>query len=356
MEPQNPNEYVAALKQKGADDQAVVAILRNAGWPEKEAVSALAFYYETQTGLAIPARPRAIGGPREAFLHLLSFSTLGTWCISAGALWFTLIESWFPDPAVRVNGNPMAGMSRGLASVLVAFPVFMLVMRVVWRELAGQPAQADSAIRRWLTYLALLAAACTLIGDLVVFVDFLLGGEITVRFVAKVLVVLVLAGGVFWFYLRSLQGGEDRATRLRRIGQQGALAASVFLVLTLGLSFAKFGSPSARRLSSSDDRRSEDLEAIASVIRNRWIAARGEGTPVLPQSLDELPERAALRLNDPMTGAPYRYTPQAGARYQLCATFQTDTTGLPVQMRRSLFRAHPAGDFCFAVDALTGLR
>ena len=31
MNPQNPNDYVAALKQKGADDQAVIAILRNAG-------------------------------------------------------------------------------------------------------------------------------------------------------------------------------------------------------------------------------------------------------------------------------------------------------------------------------------
>src|ERR1017187_3843921 len=71
MNPQNPNDYVAALKQKGADDQAVIAILRNAGWPEKEAVTALASYYEAQTGLAIPARPRSVGGPREAFLHLL---------------------------------------------------------------------------------------------------------------------------------------------------------------------------------------------------------------------------------------------------------------------------------------------
>ena len=357
MNPQNPNDYVAALKQKGADDQAVIAILRNAGWPEKEAVTALASYYEAQTGLAIPARPRSVGGPREAFLHLLSFLTLGTWCIAAGSLWFTLIDIWFPDPAARIYGEPLAGMARDLASVLVAFPVFMLVMRIVWRDLRRQPAQADSGLRRWLTYLALLVAAGTLIGDLVAFVQFLLVGEITARFAAKVVVVLVLAGGVFWFYLRSVQpGGEDRGERLRRYGRVGAAAAAGLVALTLAFSFAKFGSPARQRLSASDERRSEDLEAIARVIRDRWTAARGPEAPVLPKTIKELPESASLRLTDPISGEPYRYTPLGGARYELCAHFQADTMRLPIQARRSLFRAHPAGNHCFVVDAPASLR
>jgi hypothetical protein len=358
MDSQKPNEYVNALKQTGAEDASIIAIMRNAGWPEKDTISALASYYEAKTGLTIPSRQRSSGGPREAFLHLLSFITLGTWCISAGMLWFILIEVWLPDPAARVAfGNPLDGMSRGLASVLVAFPVFMLVMRGVWRELLNQPAQADSSIRRWLTYLALLAAAGTLIGDLVAFVQFLLSGEITERFLAKVLVVLVLAGGVFWFYLRSLQpAGEGRAASLRRIGQTGALAAAVLVALTLGLSFAKFGSPATQRLAAADERRSEDLEAIARVIRNRWIAARGQETPTLPDSLGSLPERAALRLSDPVTGDTYRYRPLGGGRYELCAAFQTSTMNLPVQARKSLFRAHPVGDYCFALDAPASLQ
>ena len=77
MNPQNPNDYVAALKQKGADDQAVIAILRNAGWPEKEAVTALASYYEAQTGLAIPARPRSVGGRGKRFCTCSASSPLG---------------------------------------------------------------------------------------------------------------------------------------------------------------------------------------------------------------------------------------------------------------------------------------
>ena len=356
MNPQNPQEYVAALKQSGAEDHAITAILRNAGWSEKEAVAVLSSYYQALTGLAVPARPRSIGGPREAFLHLLSFLTLAVWCIAAGSLWFTLIDFWFPDPAARVFGDPLAGMARELASVLVAFPVFLLVMRAVWRELLGQPALADWALRRWLTYLALLVAAGALIGDLVAFVEHLLRGEITARFAAKVVVVLALEGGVFWFYLRSVQpGGEGRGERLRRHVRAGAAVAGGFFALTLVLSFAKFGSPAQQRLSASDDRRSEDLEAIAMVIRSRWTAARGEEAPTLPQSIKELPESAALRLTDPISGEPYRYTPLGGARYELCARFQADTTHLPVQGRRSLFRVHPAGNYCFVLDAPASL-
>ncbi len=356
MNAQNSNEYVTALKQNGAGDQAIIAILRNSGWPEKEAVAALSSYYETVTGLTVPARPRSTGGPKEAFLHLLSFLTLAVWCIAAGSLWFTLIDFWFPDPVARVFGNPLTGMAHDLASVLVAFPVYILLMRAVWRELLNQPAQADSALRRWLTYLALLIAAGTLIGDLVVFVEHMLRGEITARFAAKVIVVLVLAGAVFWFYLRSVQpAGEGRGERLRRYGRVGATAAAGFVVLTLVLSFAKFGSPATQRLSSSDDRRSEDLEAIARVIRNRWTAARGQESPSLPKSISELPESAALRLTDPISGEPYRYTPLGGARYELCASFQSDTLHLPVQARRSIFRVHPSGNHCFQLDAPVGL-
>lgn len=354
--PANPGDYVTALKQSGASDQALIAILRNAGWPEKEAVFALASYYENITGVAAPARPRAIGGPREAFLNLLSFATLAVWCIAAGSLWFTLIDFWFPDPAARVLRDPLLGMARDLASVLVAFPIFMLVMRAVWRELLAQPAQADSVLRRWLTYLALLVAAGTLIGDFVTFVEHLLRGEITARFAAKVSVVLVLAGGVFWFYLRSVQTGTgDRGARLGGHGRAGAAAASAAVVLTLVFSFAKFGSPAAQRLFAADERRSEDLEAIATVLRSRWVSARGPEAATLPQSIKELPESPALRLADPISGQPYGYTPLGGARYKLCASFQADTTRAPVRPGASLFRVHPAGEHCFVVDALASV-
>jgi hypothetical protein len=327
--------------------------LRNAGWPEKDAVAAIASYYETLTGLAPPSRARSIGGPREAFLHLLAFITLAISCVAAGSLWFTLIESWFPDPAAPRFGDPFAATAWNLAALIVGFPVFLVVMRSVWRELLSRPEQADSGVRRWLTYVAMLVAAASVIGDLIVFVAHLLRGEVSATFAAKAAVVLLLAGGVFYFLLHSMQsGGEGREARLRRFGRICAAIASGFVVLTLALSFATYGSPSQRRLTAFDDRRSEDLQRIARVLRERWSASKGQGTPSLPSSIQELPESRTLGLLDPVSGQPYRYEALGGARYRLCADFQTDTTHLSVAQRTSVFRVHPAGHHCFDVDAL----
>lgn len=355
MTSQDAHDFVAALKKSGADDQSVVTILRGGGWPEKDAVAALASFYETLTGLSVPVHSRSIGGPREAFLHLLTFITLAVWCIAAGSLWFTMIGYWFPDPMERLYGDVMSQMAMDLASVLVAFPVFIVAMRRVWSELRAQPAQADSAIRRWLTYMALLLAAGTVIGDLVVFVAHLLRGSITAPFAAKVAVVLVLAGGVFWFYTGTVQAGiEGRAQRLVRYGKAGFIAAVCVVAITLVCAFARFGSPAAQRLSRADEQRSEDLKAIATMIRNRWVSAKGPETPTLPKSITELPESASLRLADPVSGAPYLYVPAEGMRYRLCATFETDTRSLPAGAHENRFRVHPAGEHCFAVDAPAG--
>jgi hypothetical protein len=44
-----------------------------------------------------------------------------------------------------------------------------------------------------------------MIGDVVTFLAFFLRGDLTPRFVAKVAVTLFISGGIFWYYLGSLQ-------------------------------------------------------------------------------------------------------------------------------------------------------
>jgi uncharacterized protein (UPF0333 family) len=47
-------------------------------------------------------------------------------------------------------------------------------------------------------------------GDLITFLAFFLRGDLTVRFVLKVLTVLVIAGGIFLYYLASLKPGATQ--------------------------------------------------------------------------------------------------------------------------------------------------
>lgn len=201
-------EFLGAAKAQGVADETLVGALRGRGWSEEDIYRALGDYYESRSGLKIPIYRRS-GSAKDAFLYLLSFSTLATWTIGAGSVMFTLIERWFKDPLAPVNyAYNFNDMADSLACVIVAFPIYIFVMRYIVREVEGHPGKLDSPVRKWLTYLALLITACVAVGDLITFLTFLLRGEITARFVAKVCVVLVLSGGVFWYYFGSLQKGS----------------------------------------------------------------------------------------------------------------------------------------------------
>jgi hypothetical protein len=60
-------------------------------------------------------------------------------------------------------------------------------------------------IRKWLIYFTLFAAALIIIGDLVTLLNRFLEGELTVRFLLKVLAVFFVAGSVFYYYLWDLR-------------------------------------------------------------------------------------------------------------------------------------------------------
>jgi len=63
-------------------------------------------------------------------------------------------------------------------------------------------------VRRWLTYLTLFVAASILIGTMTSIVYNLLSGEITTRFVLRVLTVGAIVGTVFRYFLQDLRKEE----------------------------------------------------------------------------------------------------------------------------------------------------
>ncbi|MGD1071513.1 MAG: DUF5671 domain-containing protein [Bryobacteraceae bacterium] len=204
-------DYIAAAKDHGATDPFLVDLLERSGWPRKEIYAAFGTYYSRLTGLETPQRASGFAdSARDAFLYLLSFGTLSVWTLGLGALFFTLIDIHFADPVFQ-NGytNHRDSLSGSMASLIVGYPVYLGTMRILLRDLARKPEKAESGVRKWLTYIALLFSACTVIGDLVTFVDYFLRGQLTTPFLLKVLTVLVIAGGVFWYYLAPLEKKES---------------------------------------------------------------------------------------------------------------------------------------------------
>jgi hypothetical protein len=204
--------FVGRALRHGSSRAATEQVLLQAGWSADQVRSALAAFADVAFPVPVP-KPRPYLSAREAFLYLVLFTTLYLSAYYFGCLLFEFVDRAFPDPSAnQYRWHSAADTIRWAASsVVVAFPIFLLVSRRVYRELRLNPVKRLSAIRRWLTYLTLFVTAGFLIGDLTTLVYNALGGELTIRFVLKVLVVGLIAGTVFGYYLWDLRG-EERET------------------------------------------------------------------------------------------------------------------------------------------------
>lgn len=184
-----------------------MGLLRGRGWPEEEVHRALADHYETHSGDLIPIYKRS-GSAKDAFLYLVSFATLATWTFGVGSVMFELINRWIKEPNQPNYYGGFYQMANSLAAIIVAFPVYLLAMRYIVREVKQHPEKLESGIRKWLTYIALFITAGLAVADLITFLTAVLQGELTANFSAKAAVVLVITGGIFWYYLGALQQNQ----------------------------------------------------------------------------------------------------------------------------------------------------
>ena len=194
-------KFIEAARAKGASDAFISRLLRSFGWPQREIERAFYEVYEQLVGYPIPVPGGGAGeAARDAFMYLLSFLTLALWTQALGEMAFIFINHFIPDVLEGSYGNPSWQVAFCLARLIVAYPIYLLVMRQILKELSRYRHKSYSGVRQWLTNLTLLIAALIGIGTLIAFLASFLRGEITLRFILKVAVVLVIDGGVLWYY------------------------------------------------------------------------------------------------------------------------------------------------------------
>jgi hypothetical protein len=203
--------FIDHAREKGLDHATIFLLLRSAGWKDKEVAEACA---ARELTLPIPERA-GIGTPRDVFFHLLAFTALYAWAISLIALLFYYIEFAFPDPAMRPSTYAVEaalfGIRAYLATLIVSYPLFLLVWWYLLREVRAFPEKAKSAVRRWLSFLSLFVAAVTIMADVIVVVFYLVEGGLTVRFLLKVGVLLVISAALFVYLALTLRSEAEVA-------------------------------------------------------------------------------------------------------------------------------------------------
>lgn len=198
--------FIAAARAQGASDDFISNLLRSFGWPQREIERAYFVIYEELVGMPIPSPAGGQGeSARDAFVYLLSFVTLGMWTQALGEIGFVLINHTIPDPLNRSYSDSSFQVAFCLARLLVAYPLYLLLMRKILKELSAYREKTYSGVRKWLTYIALLVVALVGIGTLMAFLTSFLKGELTLRFLLKVLVILAIDGSVLAYYYQWVQ-------------------------------------------------------------------------------------------------------------------------------------------------------
>lgn len=346
--------FISHARSKGMDHQTIRMLLLSAGWKEKDISSALA---SGTLEMPIPVPPDA-GSAKDAFFHLLTFTTLYSTVISLIILSFEYIGRWFPDASAYYQDMYSASASTirwSIAVIVVSYPIFVWLARILHRECTAEPQKLVSGVRKWLTYLTLFVTACTLIGDFITLLFYLLDGELSIRFLSKVTAILLLAGLPFTYYFSALKMDPEQYGK-SPIHRAFLRIASVIVLLFIGYGILLAGGPMQGRLERFDEERINDLRSIQNQIYDtvygqaRYETKKHVALPEpLPANLDAVAAAATyqkIRTTDPENGSPYVYRVK-GTDFTLCATF-----GLSRNKDYDVFWNHPAGEACFTFSGL----
>jgi|SRR3989344_2452613 len=262
--------------------------------------------------------------PRDVFLHLLAIVTLYWSAVSFVTLLYQYINYFFPLPSYYYGGASQFDKF-SIASLVIVFPVFLATSWYLNKIYSKEAVVRESKIRKWLIYLTLFIATLVIMGDLVTAVLYLLNGDFTVRFILKVLAILLVAGVIFSYYLDDVR--KDSPTKLAK---PLAFVSGVVVLVAIVGAFFIIGSPAKARLEQLDQQRVYDLQGIQSQIVSYW-----QRKGAMPQSLSDLNDSISgyVAPQDPQTGSPYEYTVKdlKTLSFELCAMFSADSKDSPIK-------------------------
>ena len=257
--------------------------------------------------------------PKDFFLHLGVIISLYISTISLLTLVFNIINNLFPDN-LNYYVDPYSSVIRwAIACLIIIFPLFIILSRTTNKDYVLSPEKRNLGIRKWLTYFTLFLAGVTIIVDLIVLINTVLGGDIASRFIFKVLAVLVVVGLIFIYYIHDLKSvaviQKSRRTLLAGV-------TSLIVLASIVSGFMIMGSPMTQRLMRFDQQKLADLQTIQWQLVN-YFQQKGD----LPETLTDLrdPISGFVIPVDSQNNLSYEYKKNSEMSFELCADFNVNS-------------------------------
>ena len=256
--------------------------------------------------------------PKDVFLHLLAIIALYASATAFLVMLFQYINVLIPDLLERDYYRLQSYYSSirwSISSLIVIFPVYVWAIYYLNKIYSLEPEKRNLRIRKWLLNFTVFAAALIIIGDLVTLIYSFLGGDITSKFVLKIVAVFFVAVSVFFYYFWELKNWDKISEMAKKI-----FIYTIIAIITAAI-FAGFfivGSPQKERSRRFDDQRVSDIQIIQGQIIYYW-----QNKEKLPLTLDDLkdPISGFTPAKDPQTGEGYVYNVKNELEFALCASF-----------------------------------
>lgn len=254
---------------------------------------------------------------KDFFLHLGLAVALYTTAISFLNLVFKIINKAFPEVTQNIYAwGGGSEISLPVATLIVAFPLFILLSYFIQKIYTENPLKKELAIRKWLIYVTLFVTGIAFAGDLItVIYKFLDGQDLTTAFVLKALSVLIVAGAVFYFCLQDVR--NKISSRQQKISP---IIVTCILIATIIWGFAVFGSPQTQKLIRYDNQKISDLQNIQWQVISYW---QMNGT--IPANITELKKQQNIVVpTDPQSKTDYEYRGTGNMTFEICADFSKE--------------------------------
>ena len=276
--------------------------------------------------------------PKDVFLHLFNIVTFYLSVVGFITLYIQYINNAFPDQLNYYFSGIANGVRWSSSVLFIAVPAYLISSWLLEKDLKAAPEKRDLKLRKWLIYFTLFLSAITIIIDLMVFVYNFLDGELSIRFFLKILVVLLVAGAVFGYYLWELKR-TDTKTKIPKIL---TIIVSVVVLGSIIIGFFVVGTPADQRNRRFDEERIRDLQTLQNQIVNYWT-----NKETLPTKLTDLENDISgfMVPQDPNNADSYEYNVIDPLTFELCANFATANNNLKAKNRTGYYPVSPYNNF-----------